>query len=175
MIHNNIKERYDGGMVYNKTKNAVDKFMNMMMMAMMAMMTMMTSGGTLRSQLLSSLLSLLPLFLLSSALHPLFCSSSSLGWSEVRIRLADAVLPSPDRCSPDFPFECIILQIILYFVSFLPLLDWQSLWYQIDRYKRMMMMAMMMMIAMIMTMTKMAIQSCIKIDNCKCKSIQKVA
>ena len=71
MIHNNIKERYDGGMVYNRTKNAVDKFMNMMMMAMMAMMTMMTSRGTLRSQLLSSLLSLLPLFLLSSALPPL--------------------------------------------------------------------------------------------------------
>ena len=41
MICNDIKERYDGGMVHHKTKIAAEKVMNMMMMAMMTMMAMM--------------------------------------------------------------------------------------------------------------------------------------
>ena len=40
MIHNDIKERYDGGIVRHKTKIAVEKVVNMLIMAMMTMMAM---------------------------------------------------------------------------------------------------------------------------------------
>ena len=58
-------------------------------------------------------------------LPPLFCSSSSLGWSEVRIRLADAVLPLPwSILSWFFPLNTLYYRSYYTLFPLLPLLDW---------------------------------------------------
>ena len=58
-------------------------------------------------------------------LPPLFCSSSSLGWSEVRIRLADAVLPLPwSILSWFFPLNTWHYRSYYTLFPLLPLLDW---------------------------------------------------